>query len=79
MDWLNAIQSFGFPIAACAAMAWYVKYITDQNTQRMDKLNSDHKEEMQQMTKALENNTLALQHLTDMIAYGEGATGGTGG
>ena len=78
MDWLNAIQSFGFPIAACAAMAWYVKYITDQNTQRMDKLNNDHKEEIKQMTKALENNTLALQHLTDMIAYGEGVNG-TGG
>ena len=79
MDWLNAIQSFGFPIAACAAMAWYVKYITDINAARMDKLNEDHKTEMSQMTKALENNTLALQHLTDMIAYGEGATGGTGG
>ena len=73
MDIMQMIQAFGFPIAACAAMAWYVKYITDENNRRMDQLNRDHKEEVEKITEALQNNTLALQHLTDMLAYGEGA------
>lgn len=73
MDILQMIQAFGFPIAACVAMGWYVKYITDSNNERLDQLNKDHKEEMEKVTAALQNNTLALQHLTDLIAYGEGA------
>ena len=66
------ISTVGFPIAACGAMAYYVKYITDQNSARMDKLNEDHKQEMSSVTEALNNNTLALQHLTDMMAYQNG-------
>lgn len=66
------ISAVGFPIAACGAMAYYVKYITDQNSARMDKLNEDHKAEMSSVTEALNNNTLALQHLTDMMAYQNG-------
>ena len=66
---IQVIGQYGFPIAGCIAMAWYVKYITDQNSQRMDKLNEDHKQEMQNVTDALQNNTLALQHLSDLIAW----------
>ena len=66
------ISTVGFPIAACGAMAYYVKYITDQNNARMDKLNENHKVEMNSVTEALNNNTLALQHLTDMMAYQQG-------
>jgi hypothetical protein len=73
MDFVQLISQFGFPAAGCIAMAWYVKYITDQNSQRMDKLNEDHKAEMDNVTKALTNNTLALQHLSDLIAWNNGA------
>lgn len=73
MDVIQIISQFGFPVAGCVAMAWYVKYITDQNNQRMDKLNEDHKAEMDNVTKALTNNTLALQHLSDLIAWNNGA------
>ena len=67
-DFFTAIQTLGFPIAACAAMAWYVKYITDVNNKRMDDLNARHHEELTQVSEALNNNTLALQHLTDVLA-----------
>lgn len=66
---ISIISQFGFPVAGCICMAWYVKYITDQNSSRLDKLNEDHKEEMQKVTEALSNNTLALQHLSDLIAW----------
>ena len=69
-EFLTAIQSLGFPIAACAACAWYVKYITDQNNTRMDQLNAQHRDEIGKVTEALNNNTLALQHITDVLALG---------
>lgn len=66
---VSLIGQYGFPVAGCAAMAWYVYWITNENNKRMDKLNEDHKEEMYQVTEALSNNTLALQHLSDLIAW----------
>lgn len=66
---MQLLGQYAFPVLACIAMGYYVKYITDQNNSRMDKINLDHKEEMTQVTAALNNNTLALQHLTDMMAY----------
>lgn len=62
------VGQYGFPIVMCAVMAWYVKYTGDQNREDIEKLNVQHDKEMTQVTAALNNNTLALQHLTDMLA-----------
>lgn len=75
MDIIQMIQAFGFPIASCCAMAWYVKYITDQNNQRLDTMNKEHREEVSRLSGVLENNTLAIQKLTDYITMGQ-ANGG---
>ncbi len=75
MDIIQMIQAFGFPIASCCAMAWYVKYITDQNNQRLDTMNKEHREEVHRLSSVLENNTLAIQKLTDYITMGQ-ANGG---
>ncbi len=66
---LQMLGQYAFPVIACCAMAYYVKYSTDENNKRLDNLNAQHKEEMAQVTQALNNNTLALQHLTDMMTY----------
>lgn len=66
---LQMIGQYAFPVVACCAMGYYVKYSTDENNKRLDNLNAQHKEEMSQVTHALNNNTLALQHLTDLMAY----------
>lgn len=71
MDIIQMIQAFGFPIASCCAMAWYVKYITDQNNQRLDTMNKEHREEVSRLSGVLENNTLAIQKLTDYITMGQ--------
>lgn len=67
MDWLQAISVVGFPIVCCLAMAWYVKYMSDQNNLRLDNLNKQHAEEMKEVTNAINNNTIALTKLTDSI------------
>lgn len=66
-DALNAITTVGFPIACCVAMMWYVKYSTDQNKEEVSKLNEQHKQEMSEVTQAINNNTLALQKLCDIM------------
>lgn len=70
MDFNTVIQSIGtvgFPIVCALAMGWYVKYMTDKNREDIAKINEQHKAEMSDVTQALNNNTLAIQHLCDMI------------
>ena len=37
MDWIEVLQSLGFPILASCACGWYVKYITDKNDEKTEK------------------------------------------
>lgn len=67
---LQAVGTLGFPIVCAVAMAWYVKYITDRNREDIGKLNEQHQQEMKEVTTALNNNTIALQKLSDVIGNG---------
>lgn len=67
MDILSLIGQYAFPIVACIAMGWYVKYIQDNYRKDIQELSENHREEMNKVTSALNNNTLALQKLTDVI------------
>lgn len=64
---IQLITTVGFPIVACGCMAWYVKYITDRNREDMKEERDQHDNEMKKVTEALNNNTLAIQKLTDYI------------
>lgn len=68
---LQAVGTVGFPIVCAIAMAWYVKYVTDRNREDIEKLNIQHQQEMKEVTTALNNNTLALQKLSDVIGKGD--------
>lgn len=73
MDWnvvIQAIATFGFPIVMCGAMAYYVKYITDKHREEVSKLNEQHKQEMLDIIKAVDNNTLALTKLCEKLDKG---------
>ena len=50
------VGSLGFPIVACGAMFY-----------EMHQQNRRHAEEMEKMSSALENNTLALTELRDYV------------
>ena len=54
VDIANMIGNYGFPIVCCGAMFWY-----------MIKKDTQHKEESENMRKAIENNTLVIQQLVD--------------
>lgn len=63
----SVIGQYAFPIVACVVMGWYVKYIQDNYRKDISDISTRHKEEMDKVTTALNNNTLAIQRLTDYI------------
>lgn len=66
-DVLTAVTTVGFPIVCCGAMMYYVKYTTDKHREEIETLNTQHKDEMKEVTNAVNNNTLALQKLCDKM------------
>ena len=77
-DLVQIVANYGLPAIMCAVMMYYVKYREDKNDDRMDAQNIRHKDEIEKLvetnkqsltdiTQALNNNTVALQKLTDYI------------
>ncbi len=62
-DVMTLIQTVGFPIVMCGAMAWYVKYISDKNREQITAEREAHKEEMNEVVKAINNNTVVIEKL----------------
>ena len=63
----SVIGQYAFPIVACVVMGWYVKHIQDNYRKDINEISVRHKDEMDKVTVALNNNTLAIQKLTDYI------------
>lgn len=53
---IQLVGSLGFPIVMCGALFW-----------RMVKSDEQHKEEMDKLSEALNNNTIAITKLTDNL------------
>ena len=64
---LDAVSVVGFPIVMCLVFMYYVKYLTDKNAEQINRLQSQHKQETTEMTKAIENNTIALTKLIEKL------------
>jgi hypothetical protein len=69
---LQAITQVGFPIVCCGAMMWYVKYSTDKSRDEITRLNDQHRQEMTDVTQAINNNTIALTRLCDIVTPKDG-------
>lgn len=53
---IQLVGSLGFPIVMCGALFW-----------RMVKSDEQHKEEMDKLSEALNNNTIAITNLSDKL------------
>lgn len=78
----SLVSSLGFPIVMCVVMAYYIKYRDDKNrdeiTSLNDKymslitdLNERHKEETESLKQSIDNNTTAIQELSNYISRKE--------
>lgn len=65
MDIMTIIGQYAFPIVACIAMGLYVHEQTNKHREQLDKIMADHKMEVKEIAIAINNNTMALQRLTD--------------
>lgn len=57
---IQLVGSLGFPIVMCGALFW-----------RMVKSDEQHKAEMDKLSEALNNNTIALTKLSDKLEKGD--------
>lgn len=64
---LTILGNYVFPIVACCAMAYFVKYMYDQTNARVDKLNEQHKNEVDTLSEVIKNNTVALEKMNTLI------------
>lgn len=70
-DIVQMVTTVGFPIAMCLILAWYVKTRDEAHTEQINRITELHKEEARTMTEALQNNTLTIQKLVDILTKGE--------
>jgi hypothetical protein len=64
---LDAVSLVGFPIVMCLIFIYYVKYLNDTNRDQINQIQQQHRQETGEMTKAIENNTIALTKLIDKL------------
>lgn len=64
---LTILGNYVFPIVACCAMAFFVKYMYDQTNGRIDVLNKQHKNEVDNLSEVIKNNTIAMEKMNTLI------------
>ena len=64
---VSLISTVGFPIVACIFVAVYTTKQTDNYRADIKEMQQQHKEEMQHVTEAVNNNTVVLQKLCDKL------------
>lgn len=64
-EWVQIISSLGFPIVACIACAIFIKYMFETFLKQIQSIREEHKQEVDKMTKAINNNTAVIQKLID--------------
>ncbi len=66
-DFITLISNFGFPIACCGVLMWYINKLQEQFQEQLKIIMQEHKEETNKMTEAINSNTLVMQKLVDKI------------
>lgn len=75
MNWdsiLSGIGSVGFPIVCCVAMAWFFNKVNENYRNDIKELSQNHKEEVKAMTDAINQNTLVIQKMCDILTHLDG-------
>ena len=70
-DIFQMVSTVGFPIGMCLILAWYVKTRDEAHIAQVTAITEMHKEESKAMTEAIQNNTLTIQKLVDILTKGE--------
>lgn len=66
-EWVTIISSLGFPIVACIACGFFIKFMFETFLKQIESIRDEHKEEVRQMTEAINNNSMVIQKLVDKL------------
>lgn len=66
-DISQLISTIGFPIVCVIGMAWYIYGTNKSQREDIKSLNEQHKQEMNQVVEALNNNTVAFAKLYEKL------------
>ena len=69
------IGTLGFPIAACCYLFYSMQKEREQNAAQREADRLEHKQEMEKVTDALNNNTVVVQKLVDALTTASSTTG----
>ena len=69
------IGTLGFPIAACCYLFYSMQKEREQNAAQREADRMEHKQEMEKVTDALNNNTVVVQKLVDALTTAANTTG----
>lgn len=71
MDTLQALTTIlgngFFPILITGVLLWYIYKKDAQTREAMKEMNANHKEEIAELRKSIDNNTIVVQKLVDKI------------
>lgn len=61
------IATVGFPIAACVALGFFIKYVVDKFLSAVADMNEKHETEITSIKEVLTQNTMAIQRMNDTL------------
>lgn len=67
MDFPTIFNNMAFPLAACIAMGWYVKYTTDNFNKERKDIMQQHKDAEESIREAINNNTIVMTKLCERM------------
>lgn len=69
---IMVLQNFGFPVAMCGVLMWYIKEINKNFSEQLKDIMEQHKSETDKMVEAINSNTMVMQRLVDRIGETNG-------
>ena len=66
-EFMAIIQNFGFPVAVCGVLMWYIKDLNEKFSEQLKDIMNQHKDENDKTVEAINNNTLVMQRFIDKV------------
>ena len=64
---IEVLSNFGFPVACCGILMWYIYQLNRQHKDELQAIMSAHKEETDKLTESINSNTLVLTKLLERM------------
>lgn len=64
---IEVLSNFGFPVACCGVLMWYIFHIQKQHNAELKEIMNTHKEETNKLTESINSNTLVLTKILERL------------